>query len=96
MNTTAPKKTHIYSVAISHKPKADVEARVYVRAESLAQARTVVANTLLSVSRATTDEILDLKREDVIDAAQAVAPDQAALPLDATDRAVAAFTHPEE
>lgn len=81
MNTTDPKKTHIYAAAISHKPNADTEARVYVRAESLAQARTVVANTMIQVARATTDEILDLKREDVIDATQVADPEQATLPL---------------
>lgn len=82
MNTTAPKKTHIYAVAISHVPKGDVAAQSFVRAESMSQARNFVANSMLTVDRATTEQILDLKREDVIDAT--AAPDQQALPLPTT------------
>jgi hypothetical protein len=81
MNTTAPKKTRSYRVAISHHPSRLV-VEVFVRAESMAQARNHVWSTMLTVSPATTDEILDLKREDVIDAN--AAPDQPQLPLPPT------------
>lgn len=96
MNTTA-KKTHIYTVKALDNPGADVKvvATMHLRAESLAQARTVAANMMLTVARATTDEILDLKRDDVIDATQVVDPKQETLPLDPVDAAVASFTSPE-
>jgi hypothetical protein len=74
------KKTHIYTVEVSRSNTPLV--KVYVRAESKAQARTVVANTMIRVERTDPDALLDISRTDIIDATAPVAdPDQGTLPI---------------
>lgn len=78
---TEVKKTHIYTVTVSRNTGSSIV--VHVRAESKAQARAAVANTMIHVERADNDTVLDLNRSDVIDANMVPVPadDQAALPL---------------
>lgn len=81
MNDTTAKKTNIYAVQVS---RSDTPAiNLLVRAESRAQARGFVASTMISVGLASQDDLLGVKREDVVDARHPPAnPDQGTL-LDA-------------
>lgn len=92
-------KKHCYTVNIrrdEHMPG----LRYHVLAESKAQARAFIANTMIVVVRTDPNDLLDLRRDQVIDATEVPAPvtgseeDQAPLPLaepDEIDKAVAAF-----
>lgn len=77
MNDTV-KKSNIYTAQISREDTAAIT--IYVRAESRAQARSYVANTMITVELADQDTLLGLRREDVIDARHPPAPDQLPLP----------------
>jgi hypothetical protein len=97
MNTIR-KKTHIYTVDV-RKAEQHPGLRLFVRAESKAQARGFVAATMIVVERTEQDALLELTRDDVLDATSMPAPvvgsedEQVGLPLsDPIDAAVRAFT----
>jgi hypothetical protein len=67
MSTTPRKKTHIYTVDV-RKAEHHPGLRLFVRAESKAQARGFVAATMIVVERTEQDALLELTRGDVLDA----------------------------
>lgn len=79
-------KKHCYTVTIRRAPELP-GLRYHVIAESKAQAKSVIANTMIEVERTDPIDLLDLRRDQVIDATEAVEPaagsedEQPALPL---------------
>jgi hypothetical protein len=67
----------IYRVSILTTPA----STLFVRADTRAAARAAATARLISIDRATEDDLLDLKRGDVIDAALVPTPDDDQQPL---------------
>lgn len=87
---SANSKKHCYTVTI--RKAAELPGlRYHVLAESKAQARAFVANTMIVVERTDPIDLLDLRRDQVSDATAAPEPaqgsedDQGALPLAAAE-----------
>lgn len=75
----------IYKVTINTTPP----STVFVRADNRASARVAATARLITLDRASEDEILDLKRSDVLDSAGITPPtddEQAPLPLATPDQ----------